>query len=289
VPEGLTGNPVSVNIGDLAPNQSKTVPVSFTANQRGRFCNVATAESSNAGKVNAEACTVVLQPGLKITKEGTKEQFFGRNATYDIVVSNTGDTTLTGVVVTDSAPAGTTVVDAGGGSVSGNTVTWNLGELAKGESKTLNVALTSTTAGSHCNSVSVATAQGLRESAEACTAWRGVSALLLEKGDDPDPIQVGEQTTYFVRVTNQGTSPDADVKVVVQFPRELTPVSADNGGVVDGQTVTFPPVARLDPKQAFEYHVTARGAVAGDARVTFVRTSRDIPAPTTAEESTRVY
>ena len=63
----------------------------------------------------------------------------------------------------------------------------------------------------------------------------------------------------------------------------------ENGGTIDGQTVTFPPVVRLDAKQAFEYHVIAKGAAPGDARVTFVRTSRDIPAPTSAEESTRVY
>jgi hypothetical protein len=53
--------------------------------------------------------------------------------------------------------------------------------------------------------------------------------------------------------------------------------------------VTFPAFPRLAPKQAFEYHITAKGAAVGDARVTFVRTSKDIPAPTTAEESTRVY
>jgi hypothetical protein len=66
-------------------------------------------------------------------------------------------------------------------------------------------------------------------------------------------------------------------------------VSADTGGNVDGQTVTFPPHPRLAPKAAFEYHVKAKGAVPGDARVKFVRTSTDIPATTTAEESTRVY
>jgi uncharacterized repeat protein (TIGR01451 family) len=289
LPDGLAGSPVSVNVGDLGPNQSKSIPVSFTAPNRGRFCNVATAESSNAGKVTAEVCTVVLQPGLKITKEGTKEQFLGRNASYNIVVSNTGDTTLTGVVVTDMAPAGTSVVDAGGGSVAGNNITWNLGDLPKESSKTLTVALTSMAPGNLCNTASVNTAQGLTARAEACTVWRGVSALLLEKGDNPDPIQVGEQTTYFVRVTNQGTAPDADVLMVVEFPKELTPVSADNNGRIEGQTVTFPAFPNLAPKQAFEYHIVAKGAAPGDARVTFTRTSRDIPAPTRSEESTRVY
>jgi uncharacterized repeat protein (TIGR01451 family) len=150
------------------------------------------------------------------------------------------------------------------------------------------VVLTSVTPGTHCNTVT-ASAGSLRDSAEACTVWKGVSALLLNKGDDPDPIQVGEQTTYYVRVTNQGTRDDTNIKIVVEFPKELTPVSADNGGTIRGQTVTFPACPRLAPKQAFEYHVKAKGAAPGDARVTFIRTSDDIPAPTTAEESTRVY
>lgn len=290
VPEGMTGQPVTSRIGDLAPGASKSIPVTFKANKRGKICNTATVNSSNAGKADAEACTTIVQPGLKVVKTGTKEQFLTRNATYEIKVSNTGDTALTGVVVTDTAPAGTSVVSASaGGQVKGNTVTWNTGELKAGEEKTYSVVLTSRTAGNLCNNVTVATAQGLRETSQACTVWRGVSALLLEKADNPDPIQVGENTTYTVKVTNQGTADDTAVKVVVEFPAEIDPVSASNGGVVNGKTVTFPAYPRLAPKQAFEYSIVARGARAGDARVKFIRTSDGIPAPTTAEESTRVY
>ena len=79
---------------------------------------------------------MVLQPGLKITKEGPAELFLPRAASYNIVVSNTGDTTLQGVVVTDTAAAGTSIMEAGGATVNGNTATWNVGDLAKGDSKT---------------------------------------------------------------------------------------------------------------------------------------------------------
>jgi len=294
LPQGLTHSSgqrtLTFNVGELGANQSRQIPVTLKATAKGKHCNVAAVTTSNAGKASSEACTTVLVPGLKVIKTGTKEQFLLRNATYEIKVTNTGDTPLTGVVVTDSAPGATTIVSASaGGTVSGNTVTWNVGELAAGAEKTYSVVLTSKTAGNHCNSVTVATAQGLRESSEACTLWRGVSALLLEKADNPDPIQVGENTTYTVKVTNQGTADDTNVKMVVEFPAEIDPVSASNGGTVNGKTVTFPAYPRLAPKQAFEYTIVARGARAGDARVKFVRTSDGIPAPTSAEESTRVY
>jgi uncharacterized repeat protein (TIGR01451 family) len=276
-------------VGDLAPNESKTATIAVKANSKGRYCNVATASSANAGEARAEACTTILQPGLRITKQGPAEQFLLRDAQYRIVVSNIGDTPLTSVTVTDTAPATTKITDAPGASVSGNRAVWNLGTLDAGQERTLTLSLTTETPGNHCNGVTVGTAEGLTESAQACTVWRGVGALLLEKADNPDPIQIGENTTYTVRVTNQGTADDTNVRMVVRFPAEIDPVSASNGGVVEGKTVTFPPFPRLTPKQAFEYSIIARGAQVGDARVTFIRTSDGIPAPTSAEESTRVY
>jgi len=293
LPEGMISSidtrRATLEVGDLAPGESKTVSITVKGTQRGKFCNGATASSPNAGEAKAEACTTFVQPGLKLAKEGQQQQFLGRPAKYTIIVSNTGDTPLTNVTVTDNAPSETSITDAAGGTVSGNRAVWNLGTLPAGEERRLSVSLQASTPGNHCNTATVATAEGLTQTAEACTVWRGVGGLLLEKADHPDPIQVGETTTYTVRVMNQGTADDTNVKVVVQFPAEIDPVSASNGGTIDGKSVTFPPFPRLAPKQAFEYSVVAKGVKAGDARVTFVRTSDGIPAPTSAEESTRVY
>ena len=204
-------------------------------------------------------------------------------------MSKTGDTPLTGVTVTDTAPAGTTIASAPGATITGNKAVWTVGNLRPAEEKSLAISLTSTVAGSVCNRATVATTEGPTASAEACTVWTGVGALLLETLDNPDPIQVGETTTYKVRVTNQGTADDTNIKMVVNFTAEIDPVSASNGGTVTGKSVAFPAFPRLGPKQAFEFTIAAKGVKAGDARTKFIRTSDGIPAPTTSEESTRVY
>lgn len=282
-------NQATVQVGDLAPGQSKTYSMAAKGLKKGKYCNYATAKSSNAGEAKAEACTTFLEPGIKLVKDGPKEQFLSRAANYRIVVSNTGETPLTGVTVTDTAPEGTAIASAPGANITGNKAVWAVGNMRPGEEKSLDISLTATAPGNHCNKAMVATTEGLTQSAEACTVWTGVGALLLETLDNPDPIQVGENTTYRVRVTNQGTADDTNIKVVVTFTAEIDPVSASNGGVVNGKTVTFPPFARLGPKQAFEYNIVAKGVKVGDARPKFTRTSDGIPAPTTAEESTRVY
>lgn len=204
------------------------------------------------------------------------------------MVSNKGDTDLKDVIVTDTAPSATKIVSATGASISGNTATWKLANLEKGGKQTLNVVLTSGTAGTHCNGV-VASAEGLKETAEACTLWKGIPAILLETKDDPDPIQVGENVTYTVRVTNQGTANDNNVKIVAHFGKEIDPVSASSGGQVNGKTVTFAPVATLGAKQVVTYTITAKGAAAGDHRLKVDLTSDVLSEPVTHEESTHVY
>jgi uncharacterized repeat protein (TIGR01451 family) len=292
VPEGLESadgrRELTYEVGDLAPNQSKSISVPLKAVARGRHCNTAVASSANAGEVSDEACTTVQQPGLKIVKTGDKERFLGRNANYKIVISNVGDTTLTDVTVTDTAPAATKFVSASGASINGNQAVWQVGSLPAGEEKSFDVVLTSTTPGNHCNAATVAAAGGLRESSEACTLWRGVAAVLLEVVDDPDPIQVNEQTTYTIRVTNQGTADLTNLGIGAVFDDEMAPVSSNEGRVA-GQNVSFPAVARLAPKQSFTYTIIARGAKVGDSRNRVSLTADGLATPVVEEESTRVY
>lgn len=288
IPAGLGGGTKSFQIGDLAPGASKTVTVPAKAAERGRHCNVAVATSTNAGKVQDDACTTIVKPGLKLTKTGETEKYINKQASYKIVAENIGDTELTGVVVTDNAPAGTRIVSAPGSNISGNVATWNVGSLKPGETKTFDVVLTSPTAGRTCNVASINTAQGLRESSEACTVWKGISAILLEVVDDPDPLQIGEQTLYTIRITNQGNADLTNINTVAQYQKEVTPVSSQ-GGTVDGKTVRFPTVPKLAAKQSVTYTITGKAVEIGDHRLIVTLTEDQLLSPVKEEESTRVY
>jgi uncharacterized repeat protein (TIGR01451 family) len=288
-PAGLGGvSEKTFNVGDLAPGQSRTIPVKLKAAERGRHCNVAVATSSNAGTVQDDACTTVVKPGLKLVKTGPEKQFVNKQATYKLVASNTGDTELTGVVVTDTAPPQTKIVSAPGATVSGNTATWNVGSLKPGENKEFSVVLTSSQSGRWCNVASVNTTQGLRENAEACTTWIGVSAILVEVVDDPDPILVGETTVYTIRLTNQGNADLLNVTTVAQYLKEITPISTQ-GGTIEGKTVKFPVVPRIAPKQSVTYTITGKGVEVGDHRLKVIVNEETLLSPVVEEESSRVY
>ncbi len=292
VPEGLQSSDgqrtLTFKVGDLPPNQPRSIPVSLKAVTRGRHCNTVAVASSNAGKAADETCTTVLQPGLNLIKTGDQERFLGRRAAYRIQLHNTGDTTLTNVVVTDTAPEATSLVSAEGAVITGNQAVWRLESLAPAERKTFDVLLTSTTPGRHCDVATVTAAGGLQDRVEFCTVWRGIPAALLEVTDDPDPIQVGEEATYTIRVTNQGTADLTQVAVSAQFQPQMTPISSPQGAV-SGQEVTFPVVGRLEPKQSLTYTVRVQGVKAGDARNKVVLKADTLSAPVVEEESSRVY
>ncbi len=261
VPEGLTHSSgdktLTFNVGDLAPKQSRTIPVTLKAAKRGNHCNKATVKSSNAGQASDEACTLVVSRGLEIVK--------------------TGDTDLTDVIVTDSAPAETRIVKASdGGSVSGNSVVWSLGTLAKGAKKELSVTLTSGIAGTHCNGATVRSAEGLTKSSQACTVWEGLPALLLEMVDNPGQIRVNEGTVYTITVENQGTAKDTNIRLEVTFPEGVTPVSSPDG-TVTGNKVVLKPYPALQPGGRFAYTINAKGAKEGIHVIEVTRVSDSNP------------
>ncbi len=121
--------------------------------------------------------------------------------------------------------------------------------------------------------------------------WKGQAAILIEVVDTPDPILVGEQTTYTIRVTNQGTADDRNIKIVANFAKQIDPVSAAGAtaGTVSGKNVTFAPVATLAPKQSVQWTITAKGASTGDHRLKVEMTSELLTSAVTEEESTHVY
>ena len=119
----------------------------------------------------------------------------------------------------------------------------------------------------------------------------GLASLYFAVADSHDPIEVGNETLYEIRVLNEGSKTATNIRVAAELPPELKPLDGDGParGVVQGQTVAFEPLARLAPKADALYKVRVQGLVDGDHRIRVQILSDEMQRPVTREESTLVY
>ncbi|MCC6234269.1 MAG: DUF11 domain-containing protein [Verrucomicrobiales bacterium] len=305
LPSGLTTDAgqssVSFDAGTLTPGQSKEFAFNAKAARTGSYNNPAKATSAQGVEADAQASVKVVKPALTIAcitppektgpMGGKFAEFIGRPFEVCFEVKNTGDAPSASTVVSLPIPAGLTFRSATeGGANSGGTVNWNIGSLAPGASKKVCVTLSGASGGNYSFS---AAARGVcaDPANTTCAVFiQGVNAILVEVVDDPDPIQVGEETTYTIKVTNQGGGLDLqDVAVKATFPDEVTPGAASNGGSISGANVSWAPVPTLAVKQTITYTVKGKGTKAGDARLKVDVTTKSRQNPITELESTTVY
>lgn len=213
----------------------------------------------------------------------------GRTVKVCLTLHNTGNipaplTTVSLPIPAEATPAAIT----DGGVVVNHAIQWNLTDLSANVAKQV-CAVFHTTQPAKLNFNSTASSATVPAVTSACaTEVIGLAAILLEKADDPDPVAVGDSTTYTVKVTNQGTADDSNVQIIVTIAPELAPVSSAEGKI-DGQTVTFPLIPKLTAKDSATYKIVVQGVHAGDGHTKFTLSSDVLKSPISAEESTTVY
>lgn len=297
LPEGLTvaasGNEtVQFNVDRLEPGQSRAFRAELKATEVGEYSSPAVAEASEGLKSDSEATVIVRQPVLTIDKSGTDKQWAGRTVTYTITVGNIGDAPATSTIVTDTFQGSVEFVSASDGGVfDGNVVTWDLGTLAVDANRTVTVTVRPLDKGTISNTSTVSAVCAEDASDSASTNVAGIPAVLLEVIDLEDPIRIGDNVTYEITVTNQGTARDTNIVIVAELEGEMEFVSA-TGEVnynVAGGTITFEPLPELAAKAQSTYRVTVKAAAEADVRFRVTMETDNLKRPVIETEATNFY
>lgn len=297
LPDGMTtkngSRSVTFDVGTLTPGQSRQYTSQVTASRTGRFVNKATASGDgDVSAASAEVATVVRQPVLKITKTGPADRFIGQTVTHEITVANTGDGAARDTVVQDTLSSGATLVSASdGGRLVGGKVTWDLGTLEPKASKKVTLGIRADVAGVIHNSAEARAYCASPVTAAAQTQFKGIPAILLEVVDQKDPIEVGQDVTYVITTTNQGTAPGTNITIRCNLEHNMQYVSssgATRGSARDG-TVTFEPVTSLPPGREASWRVVVKATEPGDVRFKVSMNSDQLGRPVEETEATNLY
>lgn len=297
LPDGLVtldgGKIVSLDVCPLGPGQSQEFSVMTHAEKPGVYDSKALAKADGGITAEAEGKVAVHQPILAIEEKSTEKGFIGRPMKCTITVTNKGDAPAAMATIHKQMPAGAKFISAtDGGTAAAGTVSWDLGTLAPQAAKTVEVTYTSDAAGDIKT-----TTQAIAECAAAATSASmtqvaGIPAILLEMVDIMDPILKGENETYVIKVTNQGSAIDTNIRIVATMEDGIQYVSSSGAtiGKADGQKVIFEPLPNLAPKAVATWEVIVKGNKTGDTRFQVDLTSDQLgKMPVMKTESTRFY
>jgi uncharacterized repeat protein (TIGR01451 family) len=199
----------------------------------------ATADPDNSNDTGTATTTVNTSADLSVTKTDTPDPVIaGNNLTYTITFSNLGPSDAQGVTVTDSVPAGTSLVSAtvvsGTGWTTGGAVTFSKATVAAGETATFEIIVkvaSSTTAVTVINNSATAAATTTdpvsgNNTSSTTTNVIVQADLSVTKSDSPDPVTAGTNLTYTIDFSNLGPSDAQSVTVTDAVPANTTFVSA---------------------------------------------------------------
>ncbi|HEX2477207.1 MAG TPA: hypothetical protein VHK01_20800, partial [Lacipirellulaceae bacterium] len=297
VPENVkhaAGPALEFEIGTLRAGETRELELVLLAEKSGKVVNVLTAKAEGNLQVQQQVEFEVIAPALEVEVNGPERRYLERPATYEVSVENPGTAPAHDVQIITKLPKGMRFVRAnnmGEYDAATHAVYWSLAELPEGESGKVELVTMPVETGPQTLEVESRAGQGLTDQAKQQIIVEGLAAIMFEVRDIEDPIEVGGETGYEIRVVNQGTKAATNVQVAVHLPPGMQIVSAEGETQhgTRGGALTFEPLPQLLPKADTLYRVRVQGMQAGDQRITVEVNTDDLAQPIRREESTRVF
>lgn len=307
------GTRLETKLANLPAGESRTVDLPLSALKSGlQSCQV-TVTAEGSPEATAKASVNVVEPLLQVTQTGPAKCLVRAEPTYEITLSNPGTATTDAVTVHAVLPDGFDIVqssDSGVFNATNRAVTWKLVGLPAGGTKSVAVKLRAGAAGdvvlrtvamaapevapagvglAPAGGVAVRAGRVLEAKAETAIKAEGVAALRFDVAGLENPVEVGKEAIYEIRIVNQGTGACTNVQIMAALA-DGTTYTSSNGPTTakaTGQTLVFEPIANLPVKGETVYWVRVRGGVVGDQRFRVQLTCDQVKTPIVKEENTR--
>ena len=297
IPAGLqhaAGADLEYELGSLKPGESRKLDLALTATRPGPVTNILSVRGEGNLRAESRKQIEITAPQLELALEGPKKRYLEREATYQLSIHNPGTAPAQKVELVAYLPQGLKFVsanNAGRFDETNRAVVWRLEELPVRETGTVELVTLPIEAGQQTLKLRTAADRGISAEKEHPVVIEGIAAILFQAADTIDPVEVGGETTYEVRVVNQGSKAATNVRLAVQLPPELKPLAADGPSryTIQGNQVLFEGLARLAPKADTTYRIRVQGVRPGDLRTRIQLSTDEMQTPVLKEESTRVY
>lgn len=297
VPEGLShvgGSELEYEIGVLRPGETRQMELTLKAEKPGLIQNTIVVRGEGNLLAQHQVEIEVISPQLQVGVAGPKKRYLDRQATYTLTVANPGTASAQEVELVAYLPKGMKFVQSdseGQYDPAQHAVFWSLEELPAAKSGNVKLTTIPIETGEQMLRVEGRANLGLNVASEQAIQVDAAADLVFTISDLNDPIEVGTETVYEIRVANNGSKPATNVLLAAALPAELKLISGDGPAraTTKGQQIGFEPVGRINPGEEMVFKIVAQGNRAGDHLIRVQLSSDEFPNPVTKEESTQVY
>ena len=210
-------------IGSMKAGDEKRLKIHLMPVAEGDIGSMATVRF----QAHASARTVATRPQLKLETSSASTVMIGEDIKLTINISNPGSGTATGVMLMENIPDGMK-------HPAGPSLEFEVGTLAPGESRQLDLVLTAEQAGQVSNLLTAQANANLKVESE--TQFEVLAPALEVAVTGPKKRYLERPATYEVSISNPGTASAENVELTTYLPSGLKFMSANNAGTYDPQT-----------------------------------------------------
>ncbi|MEX0715447.1 MAG: hypothetical protein WD066_02615 [Planctomycetaceae bacterium] len=297
IPAGLEhprGERLAMDIGALSPGESRQVRLALAAVAGGQQIVQVSARAGANLREATEASVDVIAPKLLVAVDGPGLRFMGRVAAYKLAVKNSGEAASNNVRLVHKVPAGFEFLSASHGGKyerEDGGIHWFVGRMQPNEEIVLTAQFTATKQGDFEHQVLLTSEHGGRTEAKLATRVEGSAALVLDIADLNDPVEIGAETGYEIRVRNDGSKAATNVGLSCELSPgvELIRAEGPSDRIAESGLVVFKSLESLPAGQTAVFRVIVRGVTEGNHRFRARLASDSIQEPLIFEELTRFY
>ena len=289
-----TGRKLSSTLDDLKPNETKRLRLTLKCERAGETINYIVAKGENDLFAESKIPILVLAPGLNLSIDGPRNRYLDRKATYELQVGNPGSATTREILLFAKLPKGLDFVSTdsmGAYDPETHTVHWSLYALPAQQSGKIELVTLPRAIGDYKIEFSGRAQGNLQDSAAHEVFVDGIASLGFEITNKVDPVELGREASYEIRIFNRGTKASSNVNIRVQLPEDMRFIAAEGPAQynISGSIVDFVNLHQLVPGDVKTYVIRAQCLAVGDQRVLVQVQSDEMEKPVTKEENTNVY
>jgi uncharacterized repeat protein (TIGR01451 family) len=250
---GCQTAPTQIDRGYTAPAQPTSTQSSSQTQWRPAEITVSTPRQAVAAAPSRGSDVIMRTNQIKVTKRVLEPASVGGLLKYRITIEALDD--VNNVRVTESMPAGVQFSSANPpASLAGANANWSFASMRKGQSQNIDITVKPVSEGNHqiCSTVTV-------DNAFCLDFFAGQPKLDVVK-QGPTSIELGEEASWTVTVTNTGSAEATNVVVTDTLPDAFTPTSnlrQSIGDLAPGETKQVTYTAKAVKQGSFSNRAVA--------------------------------